>query len=152
MDMYISFYGTLFSSVTLLRFLLQFAGHLPVIEGHGYQVNMSLNGIGVAKVTLNVSTDVEHGSFEWSRQNGEMPTTAVKKAGGSLMIPDVHLEDAGNYSCTARNRSGEVTSEVFEIIIEGETIPWPLLMICCIKEFLALLFSNAYSSATSHSD
>ena len=98
-----------------------FAGHLPVIDGHGYQVNISLTGISAAEVTLNVSIDVEHGSIEWSRQNGEMPTNAVMKAGGSLMIPDVHLEDAGNYSCTARNRSGAVTLEMFEIITEGET-------------------------------
>lgn len=109
-----------FTSLCMLfTFFAQHAGHLPVIKGHGYQYNMSLNGTGAAKVTLNVSIDVEHGSIEWSRSNGKMTPAAVVKEDGSLMILDVQLEDAGRYSCTAKNRSGEVTSEVFEVILDG---------------------------------
>lgn len=92
-----------------------------MITGHGYQMNMSLKGTVPAKVIFNVSVDVEHGSIVWSRSNGKMSPTAVMKEDGSLMIMDVQLEDAGQYSCTAKNKSGEVTSEVFEVILEGET-------------------------------
>ena len=90
-----------------------------MIKGHGHQLNMSLNGTTPAKVIFNVSVDVEHGNVEWSRTNGAIPPTAVMKEDGSLMIMDVQLEDAGEYSCTAKNKSGEVTSEVFEVILEG---------------------------------
>ena len=90
-----------------------------MIRGHGYQFNMSLNGTKSAQVFLNVSVDVEHGSIEWSRNNGKIPPKAVMKQDGSLMIMDAQLEDAGRYTCTAKNRSGEVTSEVFEVILQG---------------------------------
>lgn len=90
-----------------------------MITGHGYQMNMSLNGTVPAKVIFNVSVDVEHGSIVWSKSNGKMSPTAVMKEDGSLMIMDVQLEDAGQYSCTAKNKSGEVTSEVFEVLLEG---------------------------------
>ena len=90
-----------------------------MIRGHGYQFNMSLNGTKSAQVFLNVSVDVENGSIEWSRNNGKIPPKAVMKQDGSLMIMDAQLEDAGRYTCTAKNRSGEVTSEVFEVILEG---------------------------------
>jgi len=90
-----------------------------VIRGHGYPFNMSLNGTKSARVFFNLSVDVEHGSIEWSRYNGKIPPRAVMKQDGSLMIMDAQLEDAGRYTCTAKNRSGEVTSEVFEVILEG---------------------------------
>ncbi|XP_038076283.1 basement membrane-specific heparan sulfate proteoglycan core protein-like isoform X2 [Patiria miniata] len=47
----------------------------------------------------------------WSRENGEPPITVIIR-GGMMTIPQVQLQDAGTYLCTATNIVGSQTSKV----------------------------------------
>ncbi|XP_022090462.1 basement membrane-specific heparan sulfate proteoglycan core protein-like isoform X3 [Acanthaster planci] len=49
--------------------------------------------------------------IQWSRENGELPITVVIQ-GGMMTIPQVQLQDAGTYLCTATNIVGSQTSKV----------------------------------------
>ncbi|XP_071805292.1 basement membrane-specific heparan sulfate proteoglycan core protein-like isoform X3 [Asterias amurensis] len=49
--------------------------------------------------------------IQWSRENGELPITVVVQ-GGMMTIPQVQLQDAGTYLCTATNIVGSQSSKV----------------------------------------
>lgn len=53
----------------------------------------------------------------WSKVGGSLPVEAATTEQGSLLLLEVLPEDSGNYSCTASNLAGEITSPAVELVV-----------------------------------
>ena len=56
-------------------------------------------------------------NITWSKVGGSLPVEAVTTEQGSLLLLEVWPEDSGNYSCTASNLAGEITSPAVELAV-----------------------------------
>ena len=56
-------------------------------------------------------------NITWSKVGGSLPVEAVTTEQGSLLLLEVWPEDSGNYSCTASNLAGEITSPAVELVV-----------------------------------
>ena len=56
-------------------------------------------------------------NITWSKVGGSLPVDAVTTEQGSLLLLKVWPEDSGNYSCTAFNLAGEITSPAVELVV-----------------------------------
>ena len=56
-------------------------------------------------------------NITWSKVGGSLPVEAVTTEQGSLLLLEVLPEDSGNYSCTASNLAGEITSPAVELVV-----------------------------------
>ena len=56
-------------------------------------------------------------NITWSKVGGSLPVEAVITEQGSLLLLEVLPEDSGNYSCTASNLAGEITSPAVELVV-----------------------------------
>ena len=56
-------------------------------------------------------------NITWSKVGGSLPVDAVTTEQGSLLLLKVWPEDSGNYSCTAFNLAGEITSSAVELVV-----------------------------------
>lgn len=56
-------------------------------------------------------------NITWSKIGGSLPVKAVVTEQGSLLLLEVLPEDSGNYSCTASNLAGEITSPAVELVV-----------------------------------
>ena len=57
-------------------------------------------------------------NITWSKVGGSLPVDAVTTEQGSLLLLKVWPEDSGNYSCTAFNLAGEITSPAVELVVQ----------------------------------
>ena len=58
-------------------------------------------------------------NITWSKVGGSLPVEAVTTEQGSLLLLEVLPEDSGNYSCTASNLAGEITSPAVELAVHS---------------------------------
>ena len=58
-------------------------------------------------------------NITWSKVGGSLPVEAVITEQGGLLLLEVLPEDSGNYSCTASNLAGEITSPAVELVIHS---------------------------------
>ena len=58
-------------------------------------------------------------NITWSKVGGSLPVEAVTTEQGSLLLLEVWPEDSGNYSCTASNLAGEITSPAVELVVHS---------------------------------
>ena len=56
-------------------------------------------------------------NITWSKVGGSLPVEAVITEQGSLLLLEVWPEYSGNYSCTASNLAGEITSPAVELVV-----------------------------------
>ena len=56
-------------------------------------------------------------NIKWFKVRGSLPVEAVITKQGSLHLLEVSPEDSGNYSCTASNLAGEITSPAVELVV-----------------------------------
>ena len=56
-------------------------------------------------------------NIKWFKVGGSLPVEAVITKEGSLHLLEVSPEDSGNYSCTASNLAGEITSPAVELVV-----------------------------------
>ena len=56
-------------------------------------------------------------NITWSKVGGSLPVDAVTTEQGSLLLLKVLPEYSGNYSCTAFNLAGEITSPAVELVV-----------------------------------
>ena len=56
-------------------------------------------------------------NIKWFKVRGSLPVEAVITKQGSLHLLEVSPEDSGNYSCTASNLAGEITSSAVELVV-----------------------------------
>ena len=56
-------------------------------------------------------------NITWSKVGGSLPVDAVTTEQGSHLLLKVWPEDSGNYSCTAFNLAGEITSSAVELVV-----------------------------------
>ena len=56
-------------------------------------------------------------NITWSKVGGSLPVDAVTTEQGSLLLLKVWPEYSGNYSCTAFNLAGEITSPAVELVV-----------------------------------
>jgi len=59
-------------------------------------------------------------SYNWERQNGNIPSGVVGVDTNTLTIINLQPEDAGNYRCMATNASGSTYSEYATVIVKGD--------------------------------
>jgi heparan sulfate proteoglycan 2 (perlecan) len=59
-------------------------------------------------------------TVRWNKAEGRFPPSAIISE-GLLVIPDVRLEDAGTYICTASNAAGSVQSTVI-LYVRGKFV------------------------------
>ena len=68
-------------------------------------------------------------NITWSKVGESLPVEAVITEQGSLLLLEVWPKDSGNYSCTASNLAGEITSPAVELVVHLTltfTMPPPL--------------------------
>ena len=58
-------------------------------------------------------------NITWSKVGGSLPVEAVITEQGGLLLLEVLPEDSGNYSCTAFNLAGEITSPAVELVVHS---------------------------------
>lgn len=58
-------------------------------------------------------------NITWSKVGGSLPVEAVITEQWGLLLLDVLPEDSGNYSCTASNLAGEITSPAVELVVHS---------------------------------
>ena len=58
-------------------------------------------------------------NITWSKVGGSLPVDAVTTEQGSLLLLKVLPEYSGNYSCTASNLAGEITSPAVELVVHS---------------------------------
>ena len=56
-------------------------------------------------------------NIKWFKVRGSLPVEAVITKQGSLHLLEVSSEDSGNYSCTASNLAGKITSPAVELVV-----------------------------------
>ena len=56
-------------------------------------------------------------NIKWFKVRGSLPVEAVITKQGSLQLLEVSSEDSGNYSCTASNLAGKITSPAVELVV-----------------------------------
>ena len=73
-------------------------------------------------------------SYNWERQNGNIPSGAIGVNTNTFTIVNLQPEDAGNYRCVATNGSGSSYSKYAEIVVEGEFVYCDLCIILSMIE------------------
>ena len=58
-------------------------------------------------------------NITWSKVGGSLPVEAVITEQGYLHLLEVSPKESGNYSCTASNLAGEITSPAVELVVHS---------------------------------
>lgn len=71
--------------------------------------------------------------YTWSRDNGPVPDKAwYLEDNRVLILPDVQLEDAGNYTCNVQRKSSTSHAKSISLVIEGEGTIQPCSLCVCV--------------------
>ena len=95
-------------------------GTPPVITRHPMNITINLvNDTTSVSLTCEAS---EASSYNWERQNGDIPSDSTGVNTNALTLINLQPEDDGNYRCVATNDSGSSASNYSTIIINGKNV------------------------------
>lgn len=63
---------------------------------------------------------VPHPQFNWRRENGEIPRTALIDHNNRLILFRLRKEDVGRYVCTRSEPNGDVSQNYLDVVLKRE--------------------------------
>ena len=57
--------------------------------------------------------------FRWEKEGGNIPAMRAQQQGCTLIIRNISLNDAGNYTCVATSKSGGHLKQRIPLVVTG---------------------------------